>query len=214
MPTQHTLTSYSFSELSAKAKERARDWFRTGLEFDNEPTIEDAKQCLAFAGFEVDKVLFSGFSSQGDGACFEGNWRADRFIATKPGEQPSASEALMKGYAPQDAELHRIARELGELAKAHPTASLVIKHRGHYYHQYCTEMDLSISDPETGDEVDFPGYGDYEKALIELARDAMEWIYRQLEKDYDWQNEDEQVDLNILANDYQFNLDGSRFQHA
>jgi hypothetical protein len=30
MPTEHTVTSYKYSELSDKAKEVARDWFREG----------------------------------------------------------------------------------------------------------------------------------------------------------------------------------------
>ncbi len=39
----------------------------------------------------------------------------------------------------------------------------------------------------------------------------MNWIYRQLEKEYEYQNSDECVDENILCNSYTFTEDGKRF---
>ena len=47
-------------------------------------------------------------------------------------------------------------------------------------------------------------------SLIETARDYMRWIYKQLEKEYDYQNSDECVDENILANEYTFEINGTR----
>jgi hypothetical protein len=38
----------------------------------------------------------------------------------------------------------------------------------------------------------------------------MRWIYRQLEREYDYQNADAQVDENIRANEYEFYEDGKR----
>lgn len=191
---------YSLSELSPSAKERARDWYRKGLSgqglWDGDCVIEDAQQCLALAGFNVDKVFYSGFSSQGDGACFNGGWDARNVNA-----------AGMKEHAPQDAELHRIADECARIAALFPTASLSVKHSGRYSHQYCT---VNIVD-ENGDEIDTAAAQDAEKALIEASRDAMAWIYRQLEADWDWRNGDEQVDESIEANEYTFTEEGERF---
>ena len=42
----------------------------------------------------------------------------------------------------------------------------------------------------------------------EAARDCMRWIYHRLEKEYDWQNADEQVAENIEANEYEFTEEG------
>ncbi len=187
---------YSFAELSGAARERAIEAHRQFIaeQWDGETTIEDAKQMLAFAGFDVGRVFYSGFSSQGDGACFEGSWRASDVAAP-----------AMKDNAPLDTELHRIADGMAELAAKFPHAHFNVTHRGHYSHKYCTEFAVSVVN-EDGDEM--PGADEAEKALIELARDAMEWIYRQLEKEYDYQTAEAQVIESIEANDYEFTADG------
>jgi len=64
------------------------------------------------------------------------------------------------------------------------------KQKGHYYHENCTEF--SCDELRSDDE------------FIELAKDCMRWCYRQLEKAYEWQNADEQVDESIVANEYEF----------
>lgn len=191
-----TINTYSFEELSPKAKEKARAWFREGMEFDSEFTIEDAKQGFAFMGFDVSNVYFSGFSSQGDGACFEGSWSPAKVDATK-----------LKGHAPIDKELHRLADIFAKLSAQIPSASFTVKHSGHYYHQYCTVFDFAYDDCENPSESALP---EFEKQAIDAARDCMAWLYRTLEKDYDWQNANEQVDENMRANDYAFTAQGSR----
>jgi hypothetical protein len=39
-------------------------------------------------------------------------------------------------------------------------------------------------------------------------RDFADWIYRQLESEYDYANSDESVDENILCNEYEFDENG------
>lgn len=194
---------YQFAELSDSAKEKARDWYRTASannfnDFHGDCVIEDAKQCGAFIGLDIDKVFYSGFSSQGDGACFVGSWSAS---AVKPGELAS--------HAPQDKELHRIAAEFEAIASKYPEAGFSVKHRGHYSHENCTYFDVNMGEDEethVADEVDADQY-----ALIEAAKDFMRWIYRQLEKEWDYQNADEQVDESIIANEYEFTEFGKRY---
>jgi hypothetical protein len=186
---------YSFSELSAAAKEKAREWFRNGdSSFDAYSTIEDAKQAFATCGITIDRVLYSGFSSQGDGACFEGTWRA-----------ADVTPGAMREYAPKDAELHRIAAEFERLAALFPLATFTVRHSGYYQHENCTDFSFSFPD-QNGDDAD-----EAERALEEAAKDAMRWIYRQLESAYEWENADEQVDESIEANEYTFTEDGRRF---
>lgn len=208
---------YEFNELSDKAKEKAREWFRNGYcdgEFDAEFIIEDAvtqgeamgiefaeRQAKLMSGKTIGKpiVYYSGFSSQGDGACFEGSWRA---LDVKPGK--------LAEHAPQDVELNRIAKEFERIALAFPNSSFSVKHRGHYYHKYETVFDVRIFDNDDN-EIDTPESSQASEDLIETARDFMQWIYRQLEKDYNWRNKDAQVDENILANEYTFTETGKRF---
>lgn len=188
---------YKFSELSDKAKENAREWFRQLPDDDwYRPTYEDATQCLALCGFTIDRIYFSGFSSQGDGACFEGGWKAED---VKPGE--------LKKHAPQDKELRRIAGILESIAKAYPTAFMRVTHEGHYYHEGCTVFDIGDRTSDFGDD-EIPGQ---EVDSIKAAsKDAMRWIYKNLMAEWDYQNSDEQVDESIVANEYEFTEDGKR----
>ncbi len=194
-------TVYTLSELSARAKAKAREWFRSGIaqDWDGSDTIEDAQQCFAHVGLDVESVHFSGFSSQGDGACFSGSWRA-----------ATVNAAALKSHAPQDRELHRIADEFARIAALYPLASFTVKQSGHYSHEHCTAFDVSIPDLE-GNEIDSPAREQAEKDLIEVAKDAMRWTYKGLEKAWDWENEDEQVDENIACNGYTFTAEGKRF---
>jgi hypothetical protein len=211
MPQTRTYQAYKFDELSDRAKERARDWWRQGG-FDHEwwdSTYEDAQQCLELVGFDIRKIYFSGFSSQGDGACFEGRWEAGE---VQPGK--------LKEHAPQDKVLHGIANDLEELAAAYPEMAAKIRHRGHYYHPGCTEIETEWHNEDDlyGDAVyESPAWNavnnklrEAREAFEEAARDAMRWIYRQLEAQYDWLNADEQVDDAIRANEYLFTEDGKR----
>lgn len=211
MPRIKQETVYQFDELDDRAKEKARDWYRQGG-FDYEwwdTVFEDAKECLAIAGFRVDKIYFSGFSSQGDGACFVGSWRATE---AKPAK-------AMKDHAPMDKELHRIAAEMRRIAKAYPGASMSVKQRGHYYHDGCTEFSVDLNPPEDSDDVArttaewdalAKAREPFEEAVTEASRDAMRWVYSQLEKEWDYMNSDEQVDETIRANEYEFDEKGNR----
>jgi hypothetical protein len=193
-----TYNTYSFDELSPEARARAIEDHRQflGEEANGESVIEDAKRVLSFAGFNIDRVYYSGFWSQGDGACFEGSWDARKVNAD-----------AMRKECPIDTELHRIADAMAAIAAKFPFASFSVKHSGHYCHQYCTSFNVSIANEE-GEEIESPERDGAEGALIELARDAMQWIYRGLEKEYDYQTAEEQVIESIRANEYEFTEDG------
>lgn len=199
-------TVYKFDELSERAKEKAREWFREGnLDYDWwEFVYEDAERIAERLGIEFRThevklygggarhdscIYFRGFYSQGDGACFEGTYSYKK-----------GSVKAIKEYAPQDKTLHSIAEGLYEIQRQHfyrVTAS--VKHSGHYCHAYC--MDI---------EVDVDGRYDKEASdgVTELLRDFANWIYKQLEAEYDYRMSDEAVDQDIEANDYEFDEDG------
>ncbi len=139
-------------------------------------------------GIEISEVYYSGFWSQGDGACFEGGY-----------SYVKGSVYKVKEHAPLDTELHRIVTALALLQHNNfYKLSATVKHRGYYYHENRTDIDIE------GTEKD-----DTENSLKELLRDFMRWIYSQLEKDYEFQNSDETVDENIIANEYEFTEEGN-----
>jgi len=64
---------FKYAELSDSAKQRARDWYIEGMDYEwwqgvYDMSIEDGKE----KGFYIDKIAFSGFCSQGDGASWSG----------------------------------------------------------------------------------------------------------------------------------------------
>jgi len=207
---------FQYSELSPEAQSKARDWYRSCNDGDSdfaEFVIEDSETCANLIGIEFDSrqvplmngktrgkpcVWWSGFSSQGDGACFEGRWDASD---VKPGK--------LKEHAPQDSELHRIAAEFERIAAEFPESSFTVKHSGHYQHSRCTYFDVVSGDYEEDGKGD--KFNSAADDLIEVARDFMDWIFRQLETAYEYENSDECVTDNITANEYEFTEDRSRF---
>jgi hypothetical protein len=215
-----TINLYEYDELSPKAQEKARDWYRqasAGDTFFSDSIIEDAKEIAALMGIEFDKrdvrtvggktiqkpcVLFSGFSSQGDGACFEGTWRASNV-------KPSNA----KEYAPQDERIHKIAAEFERIALEFPQGSFSVRHSGHYCHERCIDFTFELLPDYEGvlDPADEKRIENAERDLVNAARDFMKWIYRHLEKEYEYQNSDEQIAETIQANQYTFTDDGKRY---
>jgi hypothetical protein len=52
---------------------------------------------------------------------------------------------------------------------------------------------------------------DAEDTVTEALRDLARWLYRQLEREYEYQTSDAVTDEAILANEYTFTGDGRRF---
>lgn len=105
----HTVTTYTFEELSDEAKEVAISHYREhnyGDTFWSECIIEDAKEVAALMGIDIEDIYWSGFYSQGDGAMFTGSY-----------EYRKGSVKAVKDYAPEDSELQSIATGLYEMQK-------------------------------------------------------------------------------------------------
>ena len=141
-------------------------------------------------------IWFSGFWSQGDGACFEGYWSHSKGAA-----------ARIRDYAPTDATLHGIADWLQAIQRRNfYQLRAEATHRGRYQHEYC--MAISVErDSQTYQDMT----ADAEETVMEALRDLARWLYRQLEREYDYLTSDEAVDEAIVANEYSFTVDGKRF---
>ncbi|QTG12406.1 antitoxin of toxin-antitoxin stability system [Agrobacterium tumefaciens] len=209
MPQIIEKTVYAFNELSDRAKERARDWWRgcEASDFDPDCVLEDAQRVADLLGITLAQkpvklmgggtryeptIYYSGFSSQGDGACYEGSYRY----------QKGATKAI-RGYAPEDKELHRIADELQRIQKGYfygLTARM--KHDGHYDHAYSMSVDVDH------DRNPYCVDANLERELAEPLRDFANWIYRQLEREYEYRMSAENVDESIEINGYQFDENG------
>lgn len=232
---EETIKLYQFDELSDDAKEKARDWYRQASRDDSfwsEIAIDDAATVLKACGFDVYQrpvklmgggtrykpaIYFSGFWAQGNGACFEASWSPadimphEQFCAEYPAVWTGANG--IEHRSESNAELQRIHAESARLAALDPThmISWRCRHTGHYNHENSVSFDYGDerSAGDDGGQENMPA--DIENEHVENARDAMRWIYRQLEREYEWINSDEQVDESIRADEYEFTADGERY---
>ena len=193
-----TFDVYSFDELSDEAKEYAIEKMR---ESDSYLSYEwwdyiyyDAKTIAGLMGWDIDKICFSGFWSQGDGACFEGT------LEYKPGAYKAVTE-----YAPNDETLAYIVREWQALQRKHFYAlRATIKHRGYYYHE--RSMECNAEDTRKGYWHVMPY--ETEKEILELCAEFAQWVYKNLENEYNYLTTDEAIAEFLTANDYEFTAEG------
>lgn len=202
-----TITLYTFDELSDRAKETARDWYRRGSgPEDFEFVIEDAETILGMLGVSLryhDVKLMGGGTRrdpniwwqlgymQSDGACFEGTYTYAKGAHLK-----------IRKHAPQDQELHRIADALLEIQKRNRYGLQAdVQNRQHLWADVEVTQTLHTAYEVRGDDT---------VALIELMKDLCRWIYQQLRTEDEYRSADAQVDENIRANEYTFTEDGER----
>lgn len=192
---KHEIITYSFDELSESAKEKAiEDISQNWLDYDwYDCVYEDAKTIAGLMGITIDNIWFSGFSSQGDGACFEGSYSYRK-----------GSVKAVKEYAPNDKVLHGIAQSLADIQKRNFYQLYAnVSHSGHYYHSGCTSISMDRSSDNYQAMTD-----DAEDAITDALREFMGWIYNQLGKEYEYQLSPEVMADNIRANEYQFTETG------
>jgi hypothetical protein len=210
MPRVIEKTVFTFDELDESAKERAREWYRQTMEFDDVANIEDWTKVAEILGIEFSThpvrlmngatrqqpdVWWSVGWTQGDGASFYGQYA---YAAGAPKK--------IRAYAPKDKELHRIADRLQALQRPrfYRLSARISRHHGGGHYVHSRTMSVSVFDGDIDARLD-----DQEE-IAELMRDFADWIYDQVRSEIEWRLTDEQVDEAIRANQYEFWEDGRR----
>ena len=189
-----TTTHYTFQELTPEVQATVIENYRYSiLNYEwYEPTIDTITEILSMIGVDEANIRFSGFSSQGDGAHFEGRYEY------KPG-----SLTTIKTEFPTYTELHQIVTRLQELQRPNfYKLCAIVKHSGHYQHEMCTDIDVHTNN---GDEVTH----EVDTELTEILREFMRWSYQLLESEYDYLTSDEQVRESMINNEDEFLIDGT-----
>ena len=213
MPRIIETVVYAIEELSETAKESARTWYRgTCLEHEwYDAVFEDFETVCRLLGVTLRTspvrlmgggtraaahIFFRGFWSQGDGACFEGSF----------GHAKGAPKAI-RAHAPTDTELHRIADVLRAVQQRNFYELLAdVRHRGHYCHEYCMAIAVERDSP-TGQAMT----ENAEDTVAEALRDLARWLYRALEREYEYLTSDAAIDEAIAVNGWTFTADGEHF---
>ena len=190
-----TIELFKFEELSKEAQAVAiennrgvfteyQDWY--------EDVYEDFKE--NHKEFEIDKIYFSGFHSQGDGAMFEYSDISDELFC-------EAIDSL------------KISDWKKRFLKINCTIYARGKHSGHYYHEKCCNHVLEV---ENQFRSDYPNIEEFidesEISIIEFIINKYETLarklYKQLEEDYNSRMTDEYISESIIANELEFHADG------
>ena len=213
MPRIIETVVYSIDELSDEARESARCWYRRHGLFDEwyDFVYEDFETFCGILGITLattpgrlygggtrDKpqIFHSGFSSQGDGASYEGRW-----------SHATGARKAIREHAPKDGELHRIADVLLDVQRRNfYQLAATVRHRGRYCDEYCMTIEVERDSPTWQPMTD-----DAENTVIEALRDLARWLYRQLRSEYQHQTSDEAVDEIVSINEWTFQADGTRF---
>lgn len=219
MPKQITKTVYTFKELLAlKEKGKVTEWaiqtvrqtlqeFATGDGYWHDSTIEEYKEVLEKIGFQDSEIAFRGFSNQGDGASFTCKHIAINKLVEFLGMNDLRRKELF-GFEPIKSfyiksEALRKFKRLVPFLSAH-----VNRTSSNYSHEYTCKLSL---------EIDSRGLKRVEaltdklqETLEELRVDICQSIYKDLEKEYEYRSNDEQLIENSEANQYLFTINGSQ----
>lgn len=162
-----------------------------------EDVYENFRYDMEQIGIRVDRIYFSGFASQGDGACFEGavnDWKT--FL-----EQGKFDgwEDFLKAYNDEN-----------------NSCRFSVMHSGRYYHEYCTSFTFEpeVNNPydESTELVRYHAQEAFNKplrdednafegAFIEYFKDLMRNLYKRLDEENDYLNSDEVILEGLISNE-------------
>lgn len=198
---QITINLYKFNELSEEAKQKSIEenryinteywcWWHN---------VEDQfKEDMTELGYEVENIYFSGFSNQGDGACFEGKVSIDEWLkAHKLGNKYRALLNYCRNYG----------------------GYVTIEQQGHYYHQ----KSMTFTESDTLQSYFYLEYDRFGEKVGKQIDEVMELIeneaeekarqlYKDLEAESDYMMSDEAIAETLEANDYDFLAQGGGIQ--
>jgi hypothetical protein len=197
-----TINICQYSELSEKAKQRAREWYTgDGFYFHDDFIFDDFTQICDILGIDLSdsknrsQIYYRLAYSQGDGACFNGTY-----------EYKTGALLAIKDHAPLDTTLQDIAVRLQAAQKKMFYKTRVkITHSGGYCHAYSMDYEFSNDLHPNLDDESEPC-----RAIIECMRDLAKWLYAQIQNEYEYQTSDTAVAENIEANEYEFLESGKR----
>ena len=226
--------TYQYHELSDKVKDKVSQWLEP--EYDWWDCVyADAKEDGKALGFEIGTrnqrgnsggspdICFSGFWSQGDGACWQGqvnipayltHWLAEPDAPTRPDYMLKL--ALLSALIESDAGTTNYWRISTSGSYSH-SMSMGMDDRDELLHEYpwSGENDfLLLSGPFQGasvcDTLEALSYDENEFAdeVLAAAREYADTIYDDLEQEYDHLTSQEHIAEECEANDWWFTWDG------
>lgn len=185
-----------YAELDDKAKQKARDWMLGCIDSsDTDPELEYVIEVAALLGLAINKddINWDEYS-----AAFSARWRADRM---KLDELPDHCA---------DADVAAMGAALLATMLAYPHAIVDIDHGSNGQSTYPSYM--HVTDVLNANDIEDPEQPDssiIEAAVIVQARAFAQWVAKQINEAWEYAVSDKNLEQNIIANDYDFDEDGS-----
>ena len=178
------INGYAIDELEPKAKDRALNWLIEGIDYEWWDCVyDDAKAVGKCLGIEINDIYFSGFYHQGSGCSFSGYYSYHK-----------GWKKALKAYAPNDKELLGIGQALQDIqCPAFYNLEGEIKGDERYWR---TRIDL------------YWQYSEHEQAINDVLSSFADWIYNNLQREYEWLTSEEQLIESAQANGYLFDASG------
>lgn len=218
MPTTKEITVYKWEELSQKAQEKARQWYLDGMDYEwwegvYEMAIEDGREL----GFYIDKIYFSGFSSQGDGACWIGQVDVRQWLEKHVADSIGVSawcQLIQEDVVGKHLQVTQSGRYNHENTMQFGD---VVDRTDDYEDDWKMELpsifkgmdvqhlfDIIVTDPDCH----IKSTEALTQAIEESAKDYARDIYQRLREEYDFLTTDEMMLDHFEANDYHFTNEG------
>jgi hypothetical protein len=211
---------YKYGELSEQSQQKAREWYIEGMDYEwwegvYEMAIKDGYE----KGFCIDKIYFSGFHSQGDGASWTGQVDVRQWLEENLSDSIGVS-----------AWCHLVQEDV--ISKH----LKVVANNSHYCHESTMQVGEVMDDSETFDDdytlklpsifkgMDIRTVFDLiesdsncaikttegiEQAILESVRDYAKDIYQRLKEEYEYLCSEEMMLDHFDANDYHFTNEGA-----
>jgi len=216
-------TTYTYQQLTDEAKEKVKAWWSEHGIWDDwyEDTYERFKKEGYALGFVIDKMNFSGFYSQGDGACWSGQVDVATWLKTHT-EDSIARDAWCALIAEDFCDKHFSIHTRSNHYSHSNTMTCVgwdwidvdcsdLENSNHYLtdpsifqgmqytelHNLIRSTDFPYTDPN-----------DIEQAGFESAKEYADELYERLKTEYEYLTSEKNLIESCEANDWQFNNEG------
>lgn len=220
MPATKEITIYKYGELSESAQQKAREWYIEGMDYEWwEGVYESAKEDGYEKGFYIDKIYFSGFCSQGDGASWVGQVDVRQWLEENYPDSIGLSAWCQLIQEDVVSKFSKVVANNSHYCHESTMQFSDVEDDGDDYHDEHTMQlpsifkgmevqhlfDIIATDPEcTLKSVD-----DITKAIAESGKDYARDIYARLREEYEYLCSEEMMIDHFEANDYHFTNEGA-----
>lgn len=211
---------YKWEELSQTAQQRAREWYLEGMDYEWWDCVyEDAKTEGYTFGFCIDKIYFSGFYSQGDGACWVGQVDVSQWLGTHVPDSIGVSawrQLIQENVVSKHLQVSHVSNHYSH--ENTMRFGEIVDDTDCYEDDYTMQLPsifkgMSIANLfdliEADDTCSFKNIEQIEQAIEESSKDYAREIYRRLREEYEYLCSDEVMIDHFKINEYHFTKEGA-----